>query len=205
MKILIEITALLLASALAMILHELPKSVMYVVTSRHCRAGDRRQIWKLHRYIDPVGWILFLTCQAGCSRPYPYRLKEKDTNIAIGMTGFLALGVMIMAGYALQYFRVFYLPGVFSWEAQGVLRQLAIETNVYFNYASVVLLIVNLIPVVSSDISLLIIAFFPKYLILMLKNDTVIKGLFIIAVVFGWVSRLALMGTVWLDRLFSYV
>ena len=205
MKILIEAASLLLASALVMILHELPKSVMYVMTSRHCRAGDKRQIWKLHRYIDPVGWILFMTCHAGCSRPYPYRLKEKDTNIAIGLTGFLALGVMIMGGYALNYFKVFYMPGALSWEAQGVLRQFMIQANWYFNYAAVVLLIVNLIPVISSDISLLIIALSPKQLIPLLKNDTMIKGLFVIAAVFGWISQLAVAGIGWLDRLFGYV
>lgn len=204
MKILIEVGAFLLASALAMILHELPKSVMYVLTSRHCRAEDKRRIWRLHQYIDPVGWILFLTCHAGCSKPYPYRLKEKDTNIAIGLTGFLALGVMILGGYALEYSGIFYLPGVVSSEAQGLLWQFAVQTNWYFNYASIILLIVNLIPIVSSDISLLIIAFSPKYLISMLKNDTMIKGLFLIAVVFGWISKLALFGLGWLDHLFGF-
>ena len=80
-----------------------------------------------------------------------------------------------------------------------------IQANWYFNYAAVVLLIVNLIPVISSDISLLIIALSPKQLIPMLKNDTMIKGLFVIAAVFGWISQLAVAGIGWLDRLFGYV
>ena len=74
MEYIIEITAVLSASALAMILHELPKSIIYVLTGRHCEEKDKYRIFKLSRYIDPVGLILFLTCHAGCSRPYPLSL-----------------------------------------------------------------------------------------------------------------------------------
>ena len=37
MENIIEIGAVLTASALAMILHELPKSIMYILTGRHCQ------------------------------------------------------------------------------------------------------------------------------------------------------------------------
>lgn len=205
MNIVIEAGAILLASALAMILHELPKSIVYILTGRHCRAGDRRRIFQFHRYIDPVGWILFLTCHAGCSKPYPYRLKEKDTNIAIGLTGFLSLGVMIMGGYALYYLKVLQLPMTAGWNPDGVLMQFTVQTSWYFIYASMVLLIVNLIPLISSDISLLIIAFSPKRLISLLKNDTVIKAILILCIVFGWISVLALQGISGLDHLFHFV
>ena len=60
MEYIIEIGAILFASSLAMVLHELPKSVVYVLTGRHCQAEDRYRIFKLHQYVDPVGWILFL-------------------------------------------------------------------------------------------------------------------------------------------------
>lgn len=201
----IEIGAVLLASALVMILHELPKSIVYILTGRHCHSEDRRRIFQLYRYIDPVGWILFLTCHGGCSKPYPYRLKEKDTNIAIGLTGFLALGVMIMGGYAIYHLKVIYLPVTAGWDPEGYLMQFVLQVNWYFIYASIVLLIVNLVPLISSDISLLIIALSPGRLISLLKNDTLIKGLLLISIVFGWISALALQGMNGLDRLFDFV
>ena len=82
----LEIAAIFIATAWVMMLHELPKSIMYIITGRHCQKEDKYKIFKTFQYIDPIGLILFLLCHAGASRPYPYRLKERDTNIAIGMT-----------------------------------------------------------------------------------------------------------------------
>ena len=205
MSTFIEIGAILVASALAMIIHELPKSIVYLLTGRHTQTGDRAGIMKLYRYIDPVGWILFLTCHAGCSKPYPYRLKEKDTNVAIGLTGLLTLAVMIMGSYALFRLEITGLAMNMGWNPDGVLAQFLVQLNWYFIYASMVLLIVNLIPIMSSDISLLIIAFSPGKLISLLKNDTLIKGILLISIVFGWISALALQGMRGLDYLFHYI
>ena len=154
MEYIIEITAVLAASALAMILHELPKSIIYVLTGRHCEEKDKYRIFKLSRYIDPVGLILFLTCHAGCSRPYPYRLKEKDTNVAIGLTGFLSLGVMMMAGYAFYYLILPSLPIILGVNPTDHLMLFFVQASWYFIYAVFVLFIVNLFPMISSDIFL---------------------------------------------------
>ena len=79
MEYIIEIGAILLASSLAMMLHELPKSIAYVLTGRHCQAGDRHRIFKLYQYIDPVGCILFLTCNARlCFLPSGPSLSSDD-------------------------------------------------------------------------------------------------------------------------------
>ena len=205
MEYIIEITAILTASALAMILHELPKSIIYVLTGRHCEEKDKYRIFKLHRYIDPVGLILFLTCHAGCSRPYSYRLKEKDTNVAIGMTGFLSLGVMLMAGYAFYYLILPRLPMILGVNPGDNLMIFFIQASWYFIYAVFVLFIVNLFPMVSSDIFLIIVAISPKRLIPLMKNDTLIKCLLIICIVLGGVSMLAAQGRGSLEQLLGFV
>ena len=205
MEYIIEIGAILLASSLAMMLHELPKSIAYVLTGRHCQAGDRHRIFKLYQYIDPVGCILFLTCNAGCSRPYPYRLKEKDTNVAIGLTGFLTLGVMLMAGSAFYHLVLPYLPMILGIDPKGQLMVFFIQLSWYFIYAVMVLLIVNLFPMISSDIFLIIIAVAPSKLIPLMKNDALIKGLLIICIVFNIVSSLAVQGLSRLDDLLGFI
>lgn len=201
----IEVIALLLASALAMILHELPKSIVYVLTGRHCQAGDRRRIFQLNRYVDPVGWLLFLFCRAGSSRPYPYRLKEKDTNVAIGLTGFLSLGVMLMAGYTFYNLVVPKLPMIFEFISGGYWMWFFVQLGWYFIYSVIVLFIVNLFPMMSSDIFLIIIAIWPSKLIPLMKNDSLIKGVLIICIVLGVISSLAIHGMLYMDSLLGFV
>ena len=191
MEYIIEIGAILFASSLAMVLHELPKSVVYVLTGRHCQAEDRYRIFKLHQYVDPVGWILFLICHAGCSRPYPYRLKEKDTNVAIGLTGFLSLVLPC-------------LPIALGLNPRGEVMVFLVQTSWYFVYAVFVLLMVNLFPMISSDIFLLIIAISPSKLIPLMKNDTLIKGLLIICIVLGVISSLAVQGMSSLEQFLGF-
>ena len=58
-------------------------------------------------------------------------------------------------------------------------------TSWFFLYASCVLLIINLFPITASDIFLLIIGISPSKLIYLLKNDGMIKGLLIFAIVLG--------------------
>ena len=205
MEYIIEITAVLAASALAMILHELPKSIIYVLTGRHCEEKDKYRIFKLSRYIDPVGLILFLTCHAGCSRPYPYRLKEKDTNVAIGLTGFLSLGVMLMAGYAFYYLILPRLPMILGVNLTDHLMLFFVQASWYFIYAVFVLFIVNLFPMISSDIFLIIVAISPKQLIPLMKNDTLIKCLLFICIVLGGISMLAAQGKGGIEQLLGFV
>lgn len=205
MEYIIEIGAVLAASALAMILHELPKSIVYVLTGRHCQDGDRRRIFRLYQYIDPVGLILFLTCHAGCSRPYAYRLKEKDTNAAIGLTGFLTLGVLLMAGYACYHLVLPYLPMTLGLGVQEPMMLFLIQLNWYFIYAVMVLLIVNLFPMISSDIFLIIIAISPSRLIPLMKNDAMIKGILILCIVLNVISSLAVQGMGRLDIFLGYM
>ncbi|WP_418745821.1 hypothetical protein [Frisingicoccus sp.] len=205
MEYIIEIAAVLAASALAMILHELPKSIIYVLTGRHCEKKDKYRIFKLYRYVDPVGLILFLTCHAGCSRPYPYRLKEKDTNVAIGMTGFLSLGVMLIAGYAFYHMVLPRLPMILGMNPGDSGMIFLIQASWYFIYAVFVLFIVNLFPMISSDIFLIIVAISPKRLIPLMKNDTLIKGLLIVCIVLGGISALAVQGMNGMEQFLGFV
>ena len=194
MEYIIEIVGILLASALAMILHELPKSIMYIMTGRHCTPEDRLRIFRLNRYVDPIGLLFFLVCHAGASRPYPYRLKERDTNIAIGMTGFLALIVMIIGGTACYNFLLMRFPILFDVGVENPWMLLLIKTSWYFIYASIVLLIVNLFPTLTSDLFLLVVAFSPSKLKGFVRYDSVVKVAMLLCFIFQYVQSWAMMG-----------
>lgn len=204
MEYIIEIIAVLAASSIIMIIHELPKSIMYIITGRHCKPEDKWKIFKLYQYIDPVGLILFLTCHAGCSRPYPYRLKEKDTNVAIGLTGLLTLCVSILGSFALYYQFALHLASNSLLLQNEMLTLFIAKLNWYLIYASIVLFITNLIPATTSDMFLLIIAISPSKMITLMKNDTFIKGLLLFAIVLGIVSSAALNGMDMLNRFLGF-
>ena len=202
MEYALEIVAILCASALVMMFHELPKSIMYIITGRHCGKEDKYNIFKLYRYIDPVGLILFIICHAGASRPYPYRLKERDTNVAIGMTGFLSLVLMIVGGaafynYLLINYPVFYNVGM---DQPGLF--LLIKMSWYFIYASIALLIVNLFPIATSDIFLLIVAAAPDKLMKLLKYDSIFKIALMMCMIFNYIQSWAMMG---MDMVYEFL
>ena len=138
-------------------------------------------------------------------RPYPYRLKEKDTNVAIGLTGFLSLGVMLMAGYAFYHLVLPYLPMTLGVSFQGYWMLFFVQVSRYFIYSVIVLFIVNLFPMMSSDIFLIIIAISPSKLISLMKNDSLVKGLLIICIVLGAISSLAIQGMNYLDTFLGFV
>ena len=80
-----------------------------------------------------------------------------------------------------------------------------IQLNWYFIYAVMVLLIVNLFPMISSDIFLIIIAISPSRLIPLMKNDAMIKGILILCIVLNVISSLAVQGMGRLDVFLGYM
>lgn len=80
-----------------------------------------------------------------------------------------------------------------------------IQASWYFIYAVFVLFIVNLFPMISSDIFLIIVAISPKRLIPLMKNDTLIKGLLIVCIVLGGISALAVQGMNGMEQFLGFV
>lgn len=190
----LEIAAIFIATAWVMMLHELPKSIMYIITGRHCQKEDKYKIFKTFQYIDPIGLILFLLCHAGASRPYPYRLKERDTNIAIGMTGFLTLSIMIVASVALYNYLLMNYPVFYNVGVDQPLMYVIIKMSWYFMYASIALFIVNLFPIATSDIFLVIVAAAPGKLMKLLKYDSIFKIALLMCIIFNYIQKWAMMG-----------
>ena len=109
-----------------------------------------------------------------------------------------------MAGYAFYHLMLPHIPIALGLNPRGEVMVFLVQTSWYFVYAVFVLLIVNLFPMISSDIFLLIIAISPSKLIPLMKNDTLIKGLLIICIVLGVISSLAVQGMSSLEQFLGF-
>lgn len=172
------LVASLCAGVFVMILHELPKAILYRrLKHRYGKEEDKKfenRINPVH-FVDPIGLIFCVIYGIGFSKPYYYRMKEKKWNQWLGITGLLSLMlqffiVVAILKFGFQMNSSLTLYGDFS---------IYYEFLMYFlsSYAiiSIGMLITNLFPLISSDMSLLVAANQPVKFVTLLRSDYVIK------------------------------
>ena len=160
-----EIAIGALAAVLIMIVHELAKSLVYVFVrvDRKDWNISFREIFKVWRYIDPAGLILSVTCYCPVSRPYMFRVRDKKTNMLLGLCGFIVNLVMLACSFImvkLGYSSIF-------WQYMALLS---------FDY-----LVINLFPVSTFDMGLIIAGYSARHYLQLIKMDSVIKLILMLA------------------------
>lgn len=185
-NIVLRILSAILGAIIVMVIHEFTKTIAFTATSGYGSNQDKINIFKLHRYIDPVGIIFCVTCFAGFSKPFPYRLKNKRSNMVVGIVGFLTLA--IVAGLCRWGYGVLSVS-LFPFYIQGMAAQQMVQfilwTVRYMFIFSITMFVVNLVPLLTSDISMIIIALSPGRLINLAANDASLKALLVLALMFG--------------------
>lgn len=186
---LISLLAAFLAGCIVMILHEFPKALLYNRLNKNQDPKKKRNIYKLYQYIDPIGILFCMTNQAGFSKPYMYRLKNRRNNLLLGICGFASLLLVFGASVA-----VIKLQNVFS----GPLNQGDSFLNLFLRFGlgymaiiSMSMFLVNLFPVSTFDMGLCIAAKSPSRYFSIIKNDYFIKVLLIFAVIFQFLSDIS--------------
>ncbi|WP_455716612.1 site-2 protease family protein [Anaerosporobacter sp.] len=191
---LLNVGAALVAGIVIMILHELPKSIIYCVRSRaewkeqpNYEQRIKRavkDIFKLWRYVDPIGLLLCVTTYSGFSKPYMYRMKDRETNKISGFVGFITLFLIAVVNIV-------------------ILRMHFIEVNLeklttwyfyffyFMAYISINMFIVNLIPITTFDMGLLVAGYSPSKYFSIIKSDHTIKMILLIAVLLGLISTIS--------------
>lgn len=164
----IGLGAMLLAACLVMIVHELAKSVVFVLRSKSTQ--DKLEIFRIYQYIDPIGLLFCLYGFAGFSKPYMYRMRDRRTNFYVGLTGFVTLFALAAAGLVLCKYTSS-LP-VF------VLAQ-------YVSVLSIGMFFVNLFPISVFDLGLILAGVAPDKFFSIIRNDYIIKMLLILTVILG--------------------
>lgn len=176
----IKIIASFIAAAIVMILHEFPKAFAYNLLSKEKNRKNKNNIYKLHHYIDPIGMLLCITNEAGFSKPYMYRIKEKKTNFILGITGLVSLLIVFVISMLVMRFgmEMSYL------NSDPVYVILLKFLAVYIARISICMFIVNLYPISTFDMGLCIAGKSAGKYFSIIRNDYMLKMMLLLLVIF---------------------
>lgn len=180
----IKIIASFIAAAIVMILHEFPKAYVYNLLSKDKNAKNKNNIYKLVHYIDPIGMLLCITNVAGFSKPYMYRIKDKRTNLILGITGYISLLVV----FAISIFTVRFGLGMSASLTYNITEPIYMILlkfiAVYTARISICMFIVNLFPISTFDMGLCIAGKSPAKYFAIIRNDYMLKMMLLMLVIF---------------------
>ncbi len=189
MKIqLIRILAAFIAGVIVMIIHEFPKAYLYNRINPKQESQRKRNIYKLHHYIDPIGMVLCITNQAGFSKPYMYRIKDKKTNMYMGVLGLFTLLLVFSISILTLHFGLGISSDLRLPENISDLDLIMQVTLVHIAVISFSMFIVNLFPVATFDMGLCIAGVSPSKYFTIIKNDYFIKVMVILVIIFQFVT-----------------
>ncbi len=171
-----------MAAVFLMVAHELSKALVYKLIQRV--AGNKRtyqsSVFALHHYIDPVGVILSITSSVVLSKPYMFRIRDKKTNLVLGVTGFLVLAACFVGSVAAIRSHAFGVSGMETLEGCGIGAKSATLFLQYLAILSFGMFVTNLFPVSTFDMGLLIAGVSSRKYLGIIRMDGVIKLIYII-------------------------
>lgn len=183
--IFLEILLCLLAACFLMILHEGIKILTYIATKKELPSLGVSPL-KFWRYIDPVGLLLAVSCYVPISKPYFFRIRDKRTNLFLGIAGLTTLFTVLAGSLLILRFRYGGIAGLNQMEAEyGILGTLPSAFVQYLSILSFGMLAANLFPVSTFDMGLLIAGVSSKAYLSIIKADGTIKLIFILTLLLG--------------------
>lgn len=188
----LQLITLILAGMIVMILHELPKSMIYKVKNSNKNTKTKKNIYKVMHYIDPIGLLLCAITQVGFSKPYMYRIKEKKTNLILGIIGLLSLCIIFLSSITLWKF-TFPQHEVITYSTTKEWFIISFPNYLIQSIAivSINMFIVNLFPISTFDIGLIIAGKSPSKYFSIIRNDYVIKSILILVILFGLINNMS--------------
>ena len=177
----IEMAILFITSALIMMLHEFPKSLIFAIRSQ-VGLKEHLSVFRIWRYIDPIGMVFSVLFYAPISRPYMFRVSKKETNFLLGCTGFLTLFLI----YGLSIFVLRYEYGGLSGIEQMPVDKITLHLifAVFWQYVALLsagMIITNLFPVSTFDLGLLVARISPHGFFWIIKADGLVKMILLLA------------------------
>lgn len=174
-EIALEILICIIVAVLVMIIHELAKSIVYLCVrkAQGQTASHNNSILAVWRYIDPLGILLSVTCFVPISKPHLFRIRDKKTNMILGITGFTVLLLLFISSLVILKTGVFAMGKFFAlfWQ--------------YVAMLSFDMFIANMFPVSTFDIGLIIAGVSSRHYLQIIKADSVIKLIFILTLISG--------------------
>ena len=153
-EIALEIPVCIIAAALIMVIHELTKSIVYLCVRRiqGQAASHNNSIFAIWRYIDPLGLLLSATCFVPFSKPHLFRIRDKKTNMILGVTGFTALLSLFILSIAVLKTGCLGMGTLFK--AGGITARIV---SIFWQYMAILsfdMFIANMFPVSTFDMGL---------------------------------------------------
>ena len=198
---LLEVAASILAAILIMILHEVPKSLLFLFRRRSEETTkEEKNKWKwssaflVHHYIDPIGLILCITTFGGFSKPYMFRIRDRKTNCMLGILGFFDLFSIYVFSMCVLFWKyhvvepddmghivgnIGYCFGKLFWIYMGIL--------------SLGILFINLFPISVFDMGLIIAGKSPRAYLMMIQKDSFVKIVVLFVMAIGVNTKITLM------------
>ena len=184
--------ASIIAASIVMIIHEFVKALAYkcyinMYNKKYNKLNICPGIFRLGRYIDPIGLILSVTNYVSFSRQYPFIIKSKKASFLIGAIGYLTLAFTFSAS-VFGYKVLFALGGILLGDYEFTIGYLVIlfqEVLKGIIIYSIFMLIANLFPISTFDISLIVAAVSPMAYIKIRKFDLFYKLLFMVLTLLG--------------------
>lgn len=173
MEQLIQLLASLLAALLIMLLHELPKTMVYSLSSE--KRLPLSKVFYFPQYIDPIGLIFCMLSLAGFSKPYRYEIKFKKNAAYIGLIGLLSLLLCTILAYILYRYLYTGLSMNQVLSGMNMARRFDYYFISYFLLTSLGMLIVNLFPISSFDMGLIIAGKSVPSFLQMIRMDALFK------------------------------
>lgn len=183
LSVLIYLIIHLICGVIAMIIHELPKSIAAHFLTHPLHRPRKMEFIPIRKFIDPIG-LLLLTISGtngmgiGWQKPYAYnpnKLVDKHRSLLpIMLTGQLASIIVMLFLFPLLKFVI------------------SLELNYWIAYAisalirvNFVIFIVNLLPVPPLDMGYMIFAYSPNNYFKLVQNQRYIHSAFILVVALG--------------------
>ena len=185
----IQLTLLIIASIIVMILHELPKAIIYANTYNQSKKSHKKNVFALYQYIDPIGLVFCLTQMAGFSKPYVHRLNDKKLNRTLGITGFASLlFIFILSMVSINLMEKNF--------ANLSVDEISLAGNLFFSFIiymasiSMGMFLVNLFPIATFDMGMLIASQSSDKYYSVISNDYVVKVILLLFMLFKLFSNL---------------
>lgn len=182
--IFLEIFLCLTAAVFLMIFHESVKVLVYMIVNRR-KSSLRVSPWKFWRYIDPLGLVLAVTCYVPVSKPYFFRIREKRTNLLLGIAGLSSLSAVFVGSILLLQFQYGGMDGLNQMTVHSFWQKLLPIFLQYLTILSFGMLVANLFPISTFDMGLLIAGTSSKAYLNIIKADGTIKIILVLTLLLG--------------------
>ena len=148
----------ILCASVLMIIHEMVKTAIYLLQKRrmHQKAAFSHSMWAVYRYIDPIGLILAVVSNVPFSKPFMFRVRDKKTNLVMGISGFCILVAVFALCICSLHFDLFGLDSILQQDPNCLWAKGVVLAGQYMAILSFGMFVANLFPVSVFDMGLIV-------------------------------------------------